>query len=298
MSEHYILEQRTIIELSGKDCRTFLQGLITNDIEKLTPKSALFCALLTPQGKYLFDLFLVDTGDTILVDCVAEQAGALMKKLKIYKLRADVTIELLSGTYTVLAYLQPSASEFPGIDLDRVGSTAAWRGGYAYTDPRSSKLGLRCVATKIAMEDIEEKGNFFTYREALVRAAVSYGTEDMTPDKSIVLEHRFDEQNAMDWEKGCYVGQELMARTKHRGLLRKSLTPVEIESGTAENGERITYDGKRAGVMCSSIRTMDGKDIGLALLMHDHTDSYWQNPEGIKFECENGALLTPLKIQE
>ena len=217
MSER--LTDRAIISLSGPDARTFLQGLITNDIEALAPGKAIYAALLTPQGKILFDFLIVDDGaGALLLDCAAASRDALIKRLSMYRLRAKVEIA----------------------PRDDLAVFASWDGsalpGTAFDDPRLAALGKRSIAPAA---DATNGSNYLGHRFALgVPEAADFGS-----DKIFALDAGLDELHGVAFDKGCYVGQELTARMKHRGTARKRLLAVE----SADNSPLVAEAQLRAG---------------------------------------------------
>ena len=212
------MRARKILRLSGADTRDFLQGLITNDINKID-QGLVYAALLTPQGKYLSDFFLSTAAEDVLLDVDAEQAEALLKRLSMYRLRAKVEI-----TATDLQVKQ--------------GTGAAPQGAFA--DPRHADLGWRLIGT--------EAGDDGSDWDALyVAHCVPQSGIELGPD-SYILEAGFEALNGVDFRKGCYVGQEVTARMKHKTELRKGLRRVEI-NGTAPVGCDIIANGKIAGTL-------------------------------------------------
>lgn len=212
---------RRILRLSGTDTRDFLQGLITNDIAR-TSDGLVYAALLTPQGKYLADFFLQADGSDILLDADAAQADMLVQRLSMYKLRADVTI-----TPTDL-------------HLHR-GTGTAPEG--AFPDPRHPALGWR------ALRGEAQTGDDTDWDALYVSHMIPRSGAELTPD-SFILEMGFERIGGVDFRKGCYVGQEVTARMKHKTELRKGLAKVAI-TGDAPFGAAILSDGKAAGTLLS-----------------------------------------------
>ncbi|MFO1050344.1 MAG: folate-binding protein [Geminicoccaceae bacterium] len=250
------LDDRGLIRLGGPDAHPFLQGLISNDMGLLRPESALYAALLTPQGKYLFDFLLYDRGDHLLLDAERARLPDLIRRLMLYRLRAQVTLEDVSAEVAVLAIFdrQPvPAAAIPG----------------TVVDPRLPELGLRIALPR---EDVAE----FVVGHALqpVEAAqydrlrlelgVPDGSRDLVIDRSLLLESGFEELHGVSFAKGCFVGQELTARTKHRGLIKRRLLPVRVEGPLPAPGTPVTRAGKDAG----EVRSGTG-DLALALLRLD-----------------------------
>ena len=224
------LEDRAVIAVTGPEARPFLQGLITNDIERLEPGKGVYAALLTPQGKILFDFFLVEGDGAILIDCHAPSRDALLKRLTLYKLRSKITLE----TRDQLAVL----AEWDG---------ATARYAISYPDPRLSALGQRAIIAKGEMRNNLLPSNaYHTHRLALgVPESGDFGS-----DKMFALDADLDELHAIDFNKGCYVGQELTARMKHRGTARKRLLPVELAEDRAHDIS-IKAEGKEIGEITS-----------------------------------------------
>lgn len=271
-----VLESRGVLRASGPDTRGFLQGMISNDIEKLRPERAVWSAFLTPQGKFLHEFFLtVDPAapageDAVLIDCEAARRDDLKRRLTVYKLRSKVVIEDASERYAVVALAGDDA--LSALDLpDAPGAAAAFAGGLAYVDPRLSALGARAIVPKERMEaalrDLRfAPADLAAYDRHRISLGVPDGSRDLEVERSPLLENGFDELHGVDWDKGCFVGQELTARTKYRALIKKRLMPVAIEGPVPAPGTPIALDGKEVGTMRSAV---DG--VGLALLRLEET---------------------------
>ncbi|MEM7471261.1 MAG: folate-binding protein [Pseudomonadota bacterium] len=215
------VENRQVLEVSGADRVDFLQGLVTNDVAKLE-NGMVYAALLSPQGKYLADFFLIRQGDAILIDVASELATALLKRLTMYKLRADVVIKAVET---------PVAR---GLGAPPEG---------AFADPRHAALGWRSYGAP--------GSDPVTDWEALrVAHLIPETTHELKPDDSYILEMGFERLNGVDFKKGCYVGQEVTARMKHKTELRKGLAQVSL-SGKADPGTPITSEGKPVGELMS-----------------------------------------------
>lgn len=242
-----LLPDRGVLAVGGDDCVAFLQGLVSNDTTKLAPGRAMYAALLTAQGKYLHDFIMVEADGAIRLDGEAARLADLKRRLSLYKLRAKVTIEALPD----LAVAAIFGGELPGI---------------AVPDPRLPELGgrvilprdtLRATLAGLGLAEAE----FAEYDRLRLGLGIPDGSRDLVVDKSILLESGFDELHGVDWNKGCYIGQELTARTKYRGLIKKRLFPVHIDGAAPEPGTILTLAGKEAGEMRSSLG-----NIGLALV--------------------------------
>jgi len=232
---------RTILRLTGRDTRDFLQGLVTNDVGRLDRDGIVYAALLTPQGKYIADFFLVTEGEAVLLDVASDLAPMLGQRLSMYKLRADVRIE--------------------ETELQVKRGTGAPPAG-AVADPRHPALGWRLYG--------EAEGDDGTDWDALrVEHLIPETGEELTPD-TFILETGFDRINGVDFRKGCYVGQEVTARMRHKTELRKGLARVAV-AGDAAPGAEITADGKPAGVL----HTRAG-DEAIAYLRYDRASGQMQ----------------------
>ena len=224
---------RTIWTLSGKDRLTFLQGLVSNDMRPLEAGPDLvWAAFLTPQGKYLADFFVVRQGEDVLIDIATPLAADTLRRLTLYRLRADVQIAASSIRVT-----------------RGLGSVP----DQAFADPRHPALGWRASGTAPAI-------NWDAIR---VEHLVPESGIELIPDDSFILEHGFERLHGVDFRKGCYVGQEVTARMKHKTDLRKGLARVRIE-GAAPVGTEITAGGKSAGMLFTQ---SGGRAI--AYLRHD-----------------------------
>jgi folate-binding protein YgfZ len=259
------LAERGLLAVAGEDRGAFLQGLISNDVEKVAPSRAIYAALLTAQGKYLHDFFVAALGETFLLDGEAARLADLQRRLAIYKLRAKVTLAPEAGGLAVFAVFGGDALAALGLPGE-AGAARPYAGGIAFVDPRLAALGARLIAPRDAgAAALRDSGfaaaDFAAYDRLRLAAGVPDGSRDLAIEKAILLEAGFDELNGVDWQKGCYIGQELTARTKYRGLVKKRLMPVRVEGTLPPPGTPITLDGKEVGELRS------GRDgVALALL--------------------------------
>ncbi len=254
-----LLPHRGVVAVSGEDRVEFLQGLISNDVTRIGPARAVWAALLTPQGRFLNDMFLVDAGfGTVLLETERERAPQLVKKLSLYKLRSKVTIEDRSGTMDVAVIFGPDAEKHNAVP-----------GALSYADPRLPGLGVRVlVAAGQAAKLLGlPEAPLADYEALRLSLGVPDGSRDLPVEKALLLESGFDELHGVDFDKGCYMGQELTARTKYRALVRKRLFPVKVEGELPPPGTAIERDGKEVG----EIRSGQG-DRAIAMLRLEELD--------------------------
>lgn len=261
----YARLNRAVLSVAGEDRRTFLQGLISNDIAKAGPERAIFAAFLTPQGKFLWDLFIVESGDAFLIDVEAARIEDFRKKLSLYKLRAKITISVVADM-AVYAVLAPQALGLSG----EAGAALPFGDGIAMVDPRLPQLGARVLLT--SPDPLQAAGlteaPFVAWDVLRLGLGVPDGSRDLPVDKALLLENGFDELGGVDFNKGCYMGQELTARTKYRGLVRKRLLPVVIQGDAPEPGTPVMAGEVEAGEMRSS-----NGPVGLAMVRLDYLKS-------------------------
>ena len=259
-----LLDDRGVLAISGPDRRSFLQGLVSNDTEKVGPAQARYAALLTAQGKYLHDFTMIEVGGAIWLEAEARRLGDLKRRLSIYRLRAKAVLEE-QPDLAVAAIFGEGALASAGLSGEP-GAARPFGSGVAFVDPRLAALGVRCILPRadlrstLAAAGLAEAG-FPAYDRRRLELGIPDGSRDLVVEKSILLESGFDELNGVDWQKGCYIGQELTARTKYRGLIKKRLMPVKIEGPAPPPGTIVTADGREVGEIRSS---RDG--LGLALL--------------------------------
>jgi folate-binding protein YgfZ len=249
------LEDRGVLSVSGADATSFLQGLLTNDVERLGPCEARYAALLTPQGKILFDMIAVRApGEepSYLIECSAAQAADLAKRLGFYKLRAKVAVVDVSADRAVAAFW---GEERPSVDE-----------GVLYADPRDPRLGWRAilprpVAAAVGLEHVNE------YEGLRIAVGAPKGGLDFAYADAFPHDANFDLLHGVDFDKGCYVGQEVVSRMKHRGTARKRVTRVKLGGPAPAPGTPV-MDGELAvGALGSS----SGREA-LAMLRLDRAE--------------------------
>lgn len=231
----YQLDSRKIISVNGADKFSFLQGLITNDIRLLEEVPCIYTLMLTPNGRYLYDFFIWNENGLMMLDVEAQFADTILKKLNMYKLRSDVELKIEDDFYVYSFLVETEGGSI---------------------DPRMKSLGYRLVIDEM----IEGAWLEEHFANRCWEKGVPYHSQDMIPEKSIPLEWSMDSLNAIAWDKGCYMGQELTARTKHQGIVRKIACPVEVK-GQGARGDEIFAGEQKVGKLQSN---RDGK--GFALL--------------------------------
>jgi folate-binding protein YgfZ len=233
-----LLADRGVLSISGPQSETFLQDLVSNDVTKLAPGEARYAALLTPQGKILFDMIVVaitdDGARAFLIDCARAQVADLAKRLGFYKLRAKVTIEDRSDETAVLAYLDAA----PQVDAIVV------------RDPRSDAMGFRAYVRREAAEGAQTE--IGPYEARRIAAGVPNGGVDFAYGDAFPHEANFDRINGIDFNKGCYIGQEVVSRMQHRGTARKRIVQVAFSADAPPRGTEINAGKAVIGTMGSS----------------------------------------------
>lgn len=227
-----------IIRIKGSDSLKFLQGIISNDVNKAIHGEAIYTYFLTPQGKYIADFFVINVGEhEYLIDCALSDKDMLIKKLGMYKLRSDVHIEDESTHYNVYQALE--AQKHKSIKV-------------SFPDPRNKAMGLRVIATTefipLHKQDIK------LYHKYRIDNLVPEGEFDLEKEKSFPLQFRMIENNGVDFKKGCYVGQEVTARTHHRGAVRKTIYKVSSDKELESlSGQNIISDDLEVGKLLTAV---------------------------------------------
>jgi tRNA-modifying protein YgfZ len=245
------LPERGVIEVGGEDRESFLQGLVSNDVTLAIPGRSVWAALLTPQGKWLADFFMLADGDRLLLDCERAQVPLLLQRLSRFRLRSKVALRTVEEFSVYAAW---------------DGTPAPTPAGQAIiaADPRLAEAGWRLLSAT-PLPATAFAGDWDRHRLAL---GLPDGSRDLEAEKTVLLEANFDELNGVSWTKGCYMGQELTARTKYRGLVKRRLVPVSVSGVLPPPGTPVLRNAVEVGTMRS------GHDqLGLAVLrieaLHD-----------------------------
>ncbi len=225
---------RSVLRLEGADRVAFLQGLISNDVTEVAPGRAVYAALLTPQGKYLADFFVIAAPDApaLLLDCATSQAPLVAARLNRYRLRADARITPMPPEWGVTAAWgeAPPQPPAPGVRVP---------------DPRLAAAGWRLVTPEPVPGALGPDA-YDTHRLAL---GLPEGTRDLEPERSVLLEAWFDRLNGVSWTKGCFMGQELTARTRYRGLVKRLVVKVVAEAALPPPGTPILRADEAVGTL-------------------------------------------------
>ncbi|MGA3004417.1 MAG: folate-binding protein [Acetobacteraceae bacterium] len=257
MTKIAALPARAVIAITGEDRIDFLQGLVSNDVAAAKPGSAVWAALLTPQGKWLADFFILSDGERLLLDCERAQLPMVQQRLSRYRLRSRVAL----SDADLLVYV-------------------AWDGepevtGIAARDPRLPEAGWRVLTA----EPIVANAADIDWDQHRIGLGLPDGSRDLESEKSVLLEAGFDELNGVSWTKGCYMGQELTARTKYRGLVKRRLVPVRIDGAMLPPGAPLLRDGREVGTM----RSASGQ-LGMAVVRLEALESALTS---------DGTIVTP-----
>ena len=250
ITETCILEDRGIIYIEGPDTKEFLQNIITNNLNKISDKQSIYSSLLTAQGKYLFDFILVKHKKGYLIDCEKMELENLIKALKIYKLRSKVEILNLSNEFAVASlsfekYLSLEDNQTPGF-------TFKYREDSILLDPRNIKLGARLISNleKLYMSlkklDLKIIDKNVYYKESFDLGIAQINSTKLK-DKIFGIECNFEELDAIDFKKGCFVGQENTSRIRLRNKLRRRLLPIKIKEGKILEGDLIKFNNSDVG---------------------------------------------------
>ena len=242
MTGYHIAEDRAVLRVSGADRIEFLQGIVSNDVAKAGRDRGVWAAFLTPQGKYLHDFFLAADGESILLDCERARADDLRKRLRRYTLRSDARVEAADDLAVALASAPPAPAD---------GAAAC------FPDPRHREAGYRLVgphsaiARALAAAGLAAADPLDWDRRRLA-LGLPDGSRDLEAERSTLAEANADLLGGIDWEKGCWMGQEVTARMHYRGLAKRRLTPMCVDGPIPARGAPVERDGRPVGECRSS----------------------------------------------
>ena len=280
----YILDDRAILYINGDDAKNFLQNLISNDINKVTDNSSCFASLLTPQGKFLYEFMVVKHKLGYFIDCEKLQSEEIFKQLNLYKLRSKVEILNLSNEFVVASFGYQKYLSLEG-SKDILGFTFKYREDPIFLDPRNKNLGGRLIINleklylslkKLELKDSKIENYYIqSYKLGIVPKNLN-----KLKNKLFGIECNYEELNAIDFKKGCYVGQENTARIKLKNKLSKRLLPIELINGKLTEGEPIFFDDIEIG------KVLIDKEYPFALIKF--LDKNFDKNQ--TFKCKDGII--------
>jgi len=241
INESCILEDRGVIYINGPDTKEFLQNIVTNNLDFISENTSIYSSILTPQGKYLFDFILVKHKKGYLIDCEKNELENLIKTLNLYKLRSKIEILNLSNEFVVATI---SFDKYLSLDKNEEDSILL--------DPRNKKLGARLISNleklhlslkKLDLKIVDKK----IYYEKSYELGIPQINNSKLKDKIFGIECNFEELNAIDFKKGCFVGQENTSRIRLRNKLRRRLMPLKVKEGNIDEGDVIKFNSSEVG---------------------------------------------------
>tara|TARA_B100000586_G_scaffold44989_1_gene29196 strand:+ start:31 stop:924 length:894 start_codon:yes stop_codon:yes gene_type:complete len=250
-NEVIVLEDRGFIKANGPDAKDFLQNIVTNDIEKVTSSTTVFSSILTPQGKYLFEFFIMRLEDGYLLECEKKSTIEIIKLFNFYKLRSKVNLIDLSEKYVAAVISLEKFKEINGSDLSK-GKTTIYREDPVYIDPRNFKLGAKIISKLEKIHLTIKKLNLIIadknkYYNKSFELGIPQSNLNKLKDKVFGIENNLDELHGIDFKKGCYVGQENTSRIKLRDKLRRRILPVKKIAGEVTENDVIKYKNIEVG---------------------------------------------------
>jgi len=250
-NEVITLEDRGFIQVKGGEAKDFLQNIVTNDLEKLTNQLTIFSSILTPQGKYLFDFFILKLKDGYLLECEKKSTQEIVKLLNYYKLRSKVDFKDLSEAYIASIISLEKFKEINSSEIS-IGKTINYQDALIYIDPRNINLGakilsklenINLVIEKLNLSKIDKK----KYYNKSFELGIPQFNLSKLRNKIFGIENNLDELNGIDFKKGCYVGQENTSRIKLRNKLRRRILPVKKIKGEILENDIIKYKNNEIG---------------------------------------------------
>ena len=285
-----ILEDQGLISVGGPDAKDFLQNIISNDIEKVSESNSIFSGIFTPQGKYLYEFFIIKNNESYFLDCDSAFKGELIKHLLKYKLRSNIEIKDLSSSYVIGIISEEKFKEIQS-EIGSEKKTISYRESPCFLDTRSAKLGARILSSleklhltikKLGLK-IVDKSNYL--KSAHAEGIPILGIKNLQGNL-FSLESNFEELNAIDFKKGCYVGQENTARMKLKNKVRRKLIPI-IAKDNLKILDEIKFKDKVVGKVL-----IDGAYPFALIKLFDPTFSEFYK-EDLKVNETNVQILVP-----
>lgn len=250
MTGYHVAEDRAVLRVSGADRIEFLQGIVSNDVAKAGRDRGVWAAFLTPQGKYLHDFFLAADGESILLDCERARVDDLRRRLRRYTLRSDARVEAADDLSVALTSGEAALSS--ETSPDTASGIAA-----CFPDPRHRDAGCRIIGEAAAVGAAMEAAGLAPadprdWDRRRLALGLPDGARDLEVERSTLAEGNADLLGGIDWEKGCWMGQEVTARMHYRGLAKRRLTPMRVDGAMPAPGAAVERDGRPAGICRSS----------------------------------------------
>tara|TARA_Y100000590_G_scaffold430340_1_gene543861 strand:+ start:352 stop:1242 length:891 start_codon:yes stop_codon:yes gene_type:complete len=285
-NEVITLEDRGFIQVIGVEAKDFLQNIVTNDLEKVSSNSTVFSSILTPQGKYLFEFFILKLKDGYLLESEKKSATEIIKLLNFYKLRSKVEFIDLTNNYMAAVISLEKFKEINNSSLQK-GSTVTYLNDLVYVDPRNVKLGAKIISKLENIQTIIKKLNLKNvdknkYYSKSFELGIPQIDLDKLKEKIFGIENNLDELNGIDFKKGCYIGQENTSRIKLRNKLRRRILPVHKITGEVYENAIIKYKGNEIG------KIMINKPYAFGLIKVVDPDLKEFN--NIELACENSKV--------
>ena len=256
INETTVLDDRGFIQVSGDEAKEFLQNIVTNDMEKVSNDFTIFSSIFTPQGKYLYDFFILKAEDGYLLECEKDAVLEIIKVFNFYKLRSKVNLINVSEKYNCII---ASLEKFKEIKKNETlkGSTTTYNEETIFIDPRNENLGAKIVSKIENIEDIIKKLNLKKVnKDKYYKKSFDLGIPQVNlkklKDKIFGIENNLDELGGIDFKKGCYIGQENTSRIKLRNKLRRRVLPIKKISGNISENDTIKYCQRGIAIICFS----------------------------------------------
>ena len=285
-NEVITLKDRGFIQVKGVEAKDFLQNIVTNDLEKATSNSTIFSSILTPQGKYLFEFFILKLEDGYLLESEKKSTTDIIKLLSFYKLRSKVEFIDLTDKYVAAIISLEKFKEINSSGLSK-GTTTSYQDDLVYIDPRNVKLGAKIISKLESIQPTIKKLNLKNtdkkkYYSKSFELGIPQIDLDKLKEKIFGIENNLDELNGIDFKKGCYIGQENTSRIKLRNKLRRRILPVHKITGEVYENAIIKYKGNEIG------KIMINKPYAFGLIKVVDPDLKEFN--NIELACENSKV--------